>query len=434
MKTAAQLREQPPGSSLREWANEVKQAREDHFEASDQIVSKAEIEGRGLLASERREVDQHHDEMRRMDLILDRLYHHPENTVDRTGVVGPAPGRAADYQEGQPLASGQSFEGYARARGLLNEHEQEGPLSLQKYLRGMVTGDWRGAEREMNALTEGTSTAGGYLVPTLLSGQIIDLARKQTRVIQAGARIVPMENKTLDVAKWAGDPTAAWHSEGAAISPSDATLGKVTLTAQALTALTIASRELLEDADGVEGELRDAFAAQFALTYDLAALYGSGTPPEPRGVKNTAGISTASMGTNGAALTSWDTLVDAVGRLQDQNEQPTGIIYAGRTARALNKLKDTTNQPLQPPEMLSGVPRFSTNQVPTNLTQGTSSLASDVFTADWGQLLLGVRTRLQIQVLSERYADTGQIGFLCWWRGDVAVARPKAFDVLSGVL
>jgi predicted phage gp36 major capsid-like protein len=48
-----------------------------------------------------------------------------------------------------------------------------------------------------------------------------------------------------------------------------------------------------------------------------------------------------------------------------------------------------------------------------------------VFTADWGQLLR-VRTRLHIQVFIERYADTGRIGFLCWWRGDVAVARPKA--------
>jgi HK97 family phage major capsid protein len=45
-----------------------------------------------------------------------------------------------------------------------------------------------------------------------------------------------------------------------------------------------------------------------------------------------------------------------------------------------------------------------------------------------------VRTSLQIQVLDQRYADYGQIGFLAWWRGDVVVGRAKAFDVTSGVL
>ncbi len=52
---------------------------------------------------------------------------------------------------------------------------------------------------------------------------------------------------------------------------------------------------------------------------------------------------------------------------------------------------------------------------------------------DWRQLLIGVRTELQIKVLDQRYADNGQTGFIAWWRGDVAVARPKAFDVTTGV-
>ncbi len=86
------------------------------------------------------------------------------------------------------------------------------------------------------------------------------------------------------------------------------------------------------------------------------------------------------------------------------------------------------------PNYLDGVPRFDTNQVPNNLTQGTSTTASDIFTADWRQLYVGVRTQLQITILGERYADTGQIGVLAWWRGDIAVARPKAFHVTSGVL
>ena len=220
-----------------------------------------------------------------------------------------------------------------------------------------------------------------------------------------------------------------WHSEGATIAPSDATLGKITLDAKVLAGLVVLSRELLEDDD----QLRQAFAAVMATKVDQAALYGTGTAPEPRGVKNTYGITTASLGANGAALGSYDPLVDAAGTLRDNNEDPTAVIYSPRSARALAKPKDTTNQPLAVPGYyLDRLSRFETNQVPNTLTQGTSNLASDIFTADFRQLFIGVRTQLQIQILTDKYADTGQIGLVAWWRGDVAVARPKAFHVTSG--
>ncbi len=57
-----------------------------------------------------------------------------------------------------------------------------------------------------------------------------------------------------------------------------------------------------------------------------------------------------------------------------------------------------------------------------------------MFVGDWSQLLVGIRTSLQINVLHERYADTGQVGFLAWFRGDVAVGRAAAFDVTTGIL
>jgi hypothetical protein len=36
--------------------------------------------------------------------------------------------------------------------------------------------------------------------------------------------------------------------------------------------------------------------------------------------------------------------------------------------------------------------------------------------------------------LTEKYADTGQIGVLSGYRGDIQDARPKVFHVTSGVL
>ncbi len=339
------------------------------------------------------------------------------------------------YEPAKPLTRSQTFAGYTEARGLAKPEERE--LDFGRYVRGLATGDWRGAEAEQRAMSEGTGTAGGSMVPTFLSAQLIDLARNETVVMKAGAQVVPMETSTVNVAKWVGDPAPAWRLENSTIPASDAVIGVIQLQAKTLAVVTQVSRELVEDATSggsVGDAIKSAFAQAFAVKLDYAALYGSGTPPEPRGIKNTTGVTVSSMGTNGAALTNFDPIIDAVGALQDNNEAPNAIVMPPRTQRALGKLKDGQLRYLTPPTILDGIETYATNQLPGNLTQGTSSAASDVVVGDFRQLIVGVRTGLTISVLEERYADQGQIAFLGWYRADVAVARPKAFAVLSGVL
>jgi HK97 family phage major capsid protein len=302
--------------------------------------------------------------------------------------------------------------------------DQDESISLRKLLKGAVTGEWRGADVERRALAEGTLSTGGYMLPSLVSSRILDLARNKARVLQAGASIIPMSERTLLVPKWATDQTAAWHTENAAITPSDPSLGSVTLTAHTLASIVVVSRELIEDTGvNFDDQLQLAFAQRFGLVLDLAALYGSGSDPEPRGVKNTAAVVKTPMATNGAAPPNYDFVVDAVGRLADGNEEANAIIYSPRTARELAKLKDTTNQPMEAPEYVGALPRYETNQIGNAFTVGSGTTTSDMFVADWSQLLVGIRTSLQIQVLDQRYSDFGQIGFLAWFRGDVAVGR-----------
>jgi HK97 family phage major capsid protein len=132
---------------------------------------------------------------------------------------------------------------------------------------------------------------------------------------------------------------------------------------------------------------------------------------------------------------TWDVLVDFVGRVRDGNESPTAQIMADRTARSLGKQKDSQGNYLAPPPgYLDGVRRLTTSQVPVNLSTGTSNDTSDVFTGDFSQLYVGVRTALTITVLRERYmVEEGSFGLVGWYRGDIAVARPKAFDIVRGV-
>jgi HK97 family phage major capsid protein len=308
-------------------------------------------------------------------------------------------------------------------------------------LRGMITGETDGcSEPERRALAEGTASAGGVLVPTPVASSIIDKARVQTSVLKAGARVTPMTAQTLKLPRLLTepDPSSKWRSEGAVISTDNLTLDFVTLTAQSNAFEVLVSRELVEDATvggGVDTVLRDIFAKVMAIELDRVALFGSGTAPQPRGVLNTSGITTTAHGANGATVATlgYDMLINGVGTVRGLGWEPTGQIASPRLGTSLSVLKDSTGQYIEAP---TGAlpPLYLTRQVPINVTTGTSTDTSYVFTGQWDQMIIGQRVALKIDVLKERHMiDAGQYGFLAWTRSDIAVLQPAAFAVDTGV-
>ncbi|MCA1572705.1 MAG: phage major capsid protein [Chloroflexi bacterium] len=307
------------------------------------------------------------------------------------------------------------------------------------WLRAVVTGDWGGIDAETRAMSIGTPGAGGYLVPEPLSARIIDKARNNAAVMRAGATTIPMESNSLAIARVAGDPTAAWKVENAAATASDLTFERVDFTARTLVSIAKMSVELAEDAE-VEDTTEDALSAALSLELDRAALRGSGTAPEPRGVRNQTGVTIQSQGVNGAALTNYDPLSTAVQTIRENNQEPNAYIAAPRTIGALDRLKDTTNQPLRPPPSVEDLRAYSSAQVPINLTHGTATTASEIYVADWSDLLIGVRRQITVEV-SRQAADGTEGAFTnlqvwvrAYLRADVQLAQPKAFAVITGVL
>jgi hypothetical protein len=63
----------------------------------------------------------------------------------------------------------------------------------------------------------------------------------------------------------------------------------------------------------------------------------------------------------------------------------------------------------------------------------TSTDTSEVYTGEWSNLLVGIRTGLRILFLSERFMDTMEYGFIAYLRGDIQLAQPAAFAVDLGV-
>jgi HK97 family phage major capsid protein len=161
-------------------------------------------------------------------------------------------------------------------------------------------------------------------------------------------------------------------------------------------------------------------AASTALELDRVALVGSGTPPEPRGILNTPGVQTDTLGTP----SDWDFLVDAVGLLWTVNIEPNAVILGTAQAIAFAKFKAGTgdNSALAVPPALSGIPPYRTN-----------AAGDRVFIGDFTQLLIGMRTAFRIEV-----SRTGagafehlQIAIRSYVRADIYVEHPEAFVVLE---
>lgn len=406
-------------------------------EAADAILERARVETRDLTPEEWTEYSTRTVELRSVDDAIEaerdrELAELRAATVRRPGPTAPR----------EPvLTREQSVYDWCQTRGMFDQTEQ--PLSFDRYLRGMATGRWDDAPQE-RALAEATVGAGGALVPSPLSARVIDLARNATRVFQAGAITVPMTSQTLALARLTGEGTPGWKTENSAITATaDMTFDRVTFTARTLTRVITLSLELFEDADpSSEGVIANSFARQVALELDRVALRGSGTAPEPRGVLNQSGITTTAHGTNGSTIGSppsagvmgWEFLAQAAGAVRTANFEPNAQIMAPRTPLSLGLLRDTTNQYIAPPTYLDGITRLTTKQVPINLTVGTSSDCSEVYTADWSQLMVGIRTDFNMRFLGERYlADNLQYAFLTYLRADIQLAQPAAFVVDTGV-
>jgi HK97 family phage major capsid protein len=312
------------------------------------------------------------------------------------------------------------------------ERRASGP-GVGDMARAMLYGARDDTERR--ALAEGTDSAGGYTVPTVLASEFIDKLRAKTVVFQAGARTVPMTSDNLAIARITGDPTVAWTAENAEITASDPTFDAVTLAPKKLACLVKVSRELLEDSVNISAALEAAFIGAMSTEMDRALLFGSGSSNQPTGLFNISGINSTSMGTNGATPANYDDLIGLLYEIQlDNGADPSVFVMHPRTNKTYATLKDANNNPLVEPEMSKAVRRLVTTAVPIDQDQGTATgVCSTVLTGDFSKMLVGIRTSMELRLLQERYAEFDQVGFLARLRVDVAVENPVHFGKLVGV-
>lgn len=275
---------------------------------------------------------------------------------------------------------------------------------------------------------------GGYMVPDHISAEVIDLLRSKNTVIQAGARTIPLPAQNCRVCRVISDPVAGWTTENTLI-PEDSSMeiGALEFHAHKMTCLIKASRELLQDASNAGTVIMNAISTAMAGELDYAALMGNGVG-KPLGIFNAEGIGSYSLGENGATLNGFDDILYGVREIVTANGPiPTTGIMSPRTLVGYSLLKDGEGKPLVRPDLIKNMQLIDTTRIPVDQTQGNVSTCSSIILGGFDQLVIGIRSSLEIQVLNERYADEGKVGFLATMRADTACYQPKSFCKIIGI-
>lgn len=278
-------------------------------------------------------------------------------------------------------------------------------------------------------LAEGADATGGVAVPVETSAQFIDLARANMVASQAGCRVVPVGTEVTHFPRLATDPVAAWRSEAGTINQSDPTFDKVTANAYSLACHVIASRELLQDASGMQSMVMRTLANAAAQKLDEAIFVGSGVAPEPEGIFNVTGVNEVE---HDAALADYSSIVSALGLVEAANEVPgNALVTSPRVKTEMQNLQNVDNDPLGMPPVVANLRQLATTAIPTNLGAGTNE--STIFVGDFSKVLLAIRENVRLYMLSELHAATGQLGFVVHARADVVVQRPAALAMVTGI-
>ncbi|HRZ59897.1 MAG TPA: phage major capsid protein [Rubrivivax sp.] len=291
-------------------------------------------------------------------------------------------------------------------------------------------------------LTVGTPTAGGNLVATdLLASSFIDILVNQMKVMGMGTTMLTDLQGNVAIPRATAGSTGYWVAENNAPTESQPAFDQVALTPKTAGAYVDYSRRLLlQSSISVEAFVRLDIARTIALMIDLGAIAGTGASNQPRGILNTAGIGSVAGGTNGLAPT-WDHLVDLESAVANANA-PTGALGYLTNTKVRGKLKKTqmfsgTNGiPVWGTDgQLNGARAEVSNQVPSNLTKGTSNgVCSAIIYGNWSDLIIALWGGLDIMLDPYAGSTAGTKRVVALQDVDVSVRYAASFSSMQDAL
>lgn len=308
-------------------------------------------------------------------------------------------------------------------------------LPLDMKMRASVTGN-----------IVGTSSLGGAAVQTTVLS-LIEILRNRLILTRAGATFLTGLTGNITFPRQITANTFNWTGENptAANTAGSLTLDNVTLSPKTGMVSTAVSRQLIvQSSPDAQALVMNDIMRVVALGVDSAGLNGTGSNNQPTGVRATSNIGNRTLGSAGAAL-AWADLVGLETDVATANADTGNLAYITNTAvrgKLKQTLKSTTAGSLylweggNDPGTINGYNAFATNQVPSNLTQGTSTtICSSIIFGNWSELLIG-EWGGALEIIIDPYTNAGQnmIALHGIAMVDVDVRHPGSFSKSDAVL
>jgi HK97 family phage major capsid protein/HK97 family phage prohead protease len=339
----------------------------------------------------------------------------------------------------------------ARAAQDTPEPEEGRPMqteSRQEAPQGGLSTEDRSAQVEERTLAQRVETAlrsiprgenrsldtvnADPITPTEQATVLFDALRASSIALASGLRVIPTTRESITWPQLVTSVDPSWVAEAAVIPEGDPAFVELTATPRKLAHRVVFSNEVADDSEPqIITVLQQHLGVMLGLKLDLAIFEGNDANGV-RGLKFTPGVQTVSMGTNGAALTDYDPIIEAVGMLQAANVPgPYALAAHPTVATALALLKDTTGVQLGRP---ADLPTLRTSsQLSTTETAGTSSDARSIYVYSPSQVVLVRRADAVIEVDRSRLFDSDQSEMRGKLRADLLVPNPVSVVRITGI-
>lgn len=283
-----------------------------------------------------------------------------------------------------------------------------------------------------NALQAGVDSEGGYTVPDEFMRVLVQ-ALREANIIRGHANVVNTSGGTTKIPVVATKGTASWIDEEGLIPESDDVFGQQTIDAHKVGTIIKVSEELLNDS---AFDLESYFASEFARRIgdkEEDAFFNGNGEKKPLGIlADKGGADVGVTAASGTAITA-EEIISLFYSVKAPYRKNAIWVFNDATMAAIRKLKGNDGQFLWQKalhegdhETLLGKPVFTSPFMP-EIAAGNKIAAFGDFSYYW----IGDRQGITFRRLNERYADSGQVGFLATKRVDGKLILPEAIKVLQ---
>lgn len=301
------------------------------------------------------------------------------------------------------------------ARGEITVAAREHASAFDAYVRGGAAADLRRLEEK--ALSIGSDTDGGYLVPAELERQVT-MRLAQISPIRAIAGNRQVSGAVFNKPYSATGPAVGWVAEtGSRAQTTSQQLQQLAFPTMELYAMPAATQALLDDAAiDVESWIAEEVQQAFAEQEGAAFVAGDGVA-KPKGFMAYDRVAAdawtwgklgyVATGVAGALPTSnpSDKLVDLVYALKSGYRQNAHWVMSRKTQAEIRKLKDAQGHYLwQPPAVAGG--QATLMNFPLVEAEEMPAIATDACPIAFGDFSRGylVVDRLGVRVLRDPYS------------------------------